>query len=122
MSLHPEVETFLAAKFPETDVCPMDLLKIGEALLNSLTTTHMLGHANPGSTLDYTARNGVMWHDIVRDTIAWTSGRKHLADGCQERIEHFLTEQSGWVKFRLKQVDKTLELDDTTERVGADSS
>lgn len=62
----------------------------GMALENAIATTCALGHSSPGGLLDYTKHRGDhSAEDFVRDFIAWTSGRKRLAPGCEERLREF---------------------------------
>lgn len=88
----------------KTDAAPMptttDLALLGAALWSWVAAVNRLGHANPGSTLDYTTgltedldASAADW--IVRDFVAWTSGRKHLVPGCEERLRSYVV-RCGW--------------------------
>ena len=61
----------------------------GIALRNWVATTVLLGHASPGSTLEYV--DVEPWSDsaLIKDFVAWTSGRKHLAEGCDARLREW---------------------------------
>lgn len=104
MDSDPTLPSLLDAVSPQTDVRYADLALIGAAILTTVTTVQRMGWASPGSSLDYT--NGLRDpHDlIVRDFIAWTSGRRSLAAGCDERLLAYV-EQSGWTHHLLGQVD-----------------
>lgn len=78
-----------------TDVTYGDLALIGAALLSTVTSVGLHGWASPGSTLDYTAGLREPHQMIVRDFIAWTSHRKSMADGCEDRLR-LLVVESGW--------------------------
>jgi hypothetical protein len=84
-----------------------DLALIGAALLSTVTSVAQLGWASPGSSLDYTPRESDSHTMIVRDFIAWTSHRKSLAEGCEERLRAYVDE-SGWTIHVLDQMSKKL--------------
>lgn len=84
-----------------------DLALIGAALLTTVTSVAQLGWASPGSSLDYSPKVSESHHMIVRDFIAWTSHRKSLADGCEERLRAFV-DDSGWTRHVLNQMSKNL--------------
>ncbi|MFL4476743.1 hypothetical protein ACIPUB_00515 [Paeniglutamicibacter sp. ORCA_105] len=92
----------------QTDVTYGDLALIGAALLTSVTTVAQLGWASPGISLDYSSGVSDSHNMIVRDFIAWTSHRKSLADGCEERLRAFVDE-SGWTRHVLNQMGKNLD-------------
>lgn len=70
----------------------LEVWQLGEAVLRMSTATAQLGHASPGSTLDYLPHviTGSVPVDYIHDFVAWTSGRKHLRPGCEERIREEL--------------------------------
>ena len=83
-----------------TTVSDGDLMAIGATLLNVVVTVRQLQHASPASSLDYmTSLDSDAGH-IVRDFIAWTSGRKGLAPGCEDRLIGYV-DQSGWTRHRM---------------------
>lgn len=92
-----------------TDVTYEDLALIGAALLSTVTSVSQLGWASPGSSLDYTPKEAGTHAMIVRDFVAWTSHRKFLADGCEERLRAFV-DQSGWTKHVVHQLGQLLEI------------
>jgi len=61
----------------------------GTALANWITTTALLGHASPGSTLDYVHVEPGTYAAFLKDFVAWTSGRKELAPGCDTRLREW---------------------------------
>lgn len=90
-----------------TDVTYGDLALIGAGLLTTVASVGLHGCASPGSTLDYT-RGLTSPHDlVVRDFIAWTSHRKSLADGCEERLRAYVDE-SGWTEHLQHQMSELL--------------
>lgn len=94
-----------------TPLVNYDLLLIGTVLLNSIGTTLTLGHTRPGNTLDYTRPHDESDHislHIVRDFIAWTSGRVSLAPGCEERQRAWIAEN--WHRHQLEGLGDVLGL------------
>lgn len=78
----------LAAPFGDTNLTNLEVFMVGEAVFNWLTAVTRLGHTSPGATLDYATHAaelgiGVL---IVRDFVAWTSGRVDKVPGCEERL------------------------------------
>lgn len=61
----------------------------GMALQNWLDTTQLLGHTTPAGSLDYVHPEEGSAGAFVKDFVAWTSGRRHLAPGCEERLREF---------------------------------
>ena len=61
----------------------------GEALQTWIATTTLLGHTRPGHTLEYVHVEEWTAMAFVRDFVAWTSGRKSLAPGCEERLREW---------------------------------
>jgi hypothetical protein len=106
---HPEVERFMTAKCRGTNVTALDLFKIGESLLNTLSSTYTLGHTNPAHSLDYTQGTGFLWTDVVRDYTAWVSRRIELAPGCEERLRALVVD-GGWQRLHLEQAAASLGL------------
>jgi hypothetical protein len=82
----------LDAKYGSTTLSNTEVFMLGEALLVWLGTCIRLGHASPGSTLDYTTspEHLSLGGLIVRDVIAWTSGRVELAPGCEQRVRDLM--------------------------------
>lgn len=115
MDSAPGLPSLLDAVSPQTDIRYADLALIGAAILTTVVTVQRMGWASPGSSLDYT--NGLREpHDlIVRDFIAWTSGRRSLAADCDERLLAYV-EQSGWTDHLLGQVDLFLRGDRDNRR------
>lgn len=110
MSVHPEVERLLTAKYDDTDLTLMDMAMIGQSLLNSISTTVTLGHTRPGHTLDYSQPRNDLWLGVVQDFIIWTSGRTKFNPSAQERLTAFIQE-SGWQRHCLNEASKLLGLD-----------
>jgi hypothetical protein len=79
----------LTEKYGATTLSNAEVFGIGESLLSWMSAVTRLGHSSPASTLDYTKDP---WNVdspfplIVRDFVAWTSGREELAPGCEERL------------------------------------
>ena len=90
-----------------TDVTYGDLALIGAALLTTVTSVGLHGWASPGSTLDYTTGLRGPHELVVRDFIAWTSHRKSMADGCEERLRSYVVE-SGWTAHLEHQMSDLL--------------
>ena len=61
----------------------------GLALSNWIASTVLLGHASPGSTLDYVHVEPGTDAAFLKDFVAWTSGRKTLAPGCDDRLREW---------------------------------
>lgn len=84
----------------------VDLALIGAAVLNSVCTTFHIGHASPGMTLDYLHSLDTLGDDesaaptIVRDFVAWTSGREDVVPGARDRLEQFIV-ASGWYREQV---------------------
>lgn len=90
-----------------TDVTYGDLAMIGAGLLSTVSSVSLHGWASPGSTLDYT-KGLTTPHDlVVRDFVAWTSHRKSLANGCEERLRAYVDE-SGWTAHLQHQMSELL--------------
>jgi hypothetical protein len=67
----------------------------GDALAAWVAATAQLGHASPGSTLDYMPTPEPRTHQaFVHDFVAWTSGRKSFAPGCAERLRAWGAEEA----------------------------
>jgi hypothetical protein len=92
-----------------TDVTYGDLALIGAALLTTVTSVCQLGWASPGSSLDYTPNESDPHTMIVRDFVAWTSHRKSLAAGCEERLRAFVDE-SGWTRHVVDRMGRLFEV------------
>lgn len=75
--------------YQKTTLTNFEVIELGAALLSWMLTVQRLGHASPASVLDYT-KNAALFDTpsplIVRDFVAWTSGRKDAAPGCEERL------------------------------------
>lgn len=89
-----------------------DIYLIGKALLNMVVVTVQLGHVSPGMSLDYIHLNDIEEGEsaapmIVRDFVAWTSGRQHLAEGAEERLRAWI-QQSGYWASSMNTVADTL--------------
>lgn len=90
----------------------LDLYMLGEGVLNAVGTTVTLGHMNPANSLDYTLQPGPEDHvsiHILRDLLAWTSGRKFLSPGCHERLTGWVAQN--WQRRQLSLVAERLGLD-----------
>ena len=90
----------------------LDLFLLGEAVLNSVGACLTLGHASPANVLDYTPQpvetDHVSQH-ILRDLLAWTSGRNDLSPGCVERISAWV--RTEWLPHQMAAVGERLGLD-----------
>lgn len=82
----------------KTDFLNFEVYAIGQTLLNTINSVVVLGWSSPGSSLDYTHDNGTVGNDLVRDFIAWTSGRKALAPGCEDKLRQHIID-SGWQAY-----------------------
>lgn len=82
----------LTAQFRATALSNYEVFMIGEALVNWLATTHQLGHASPVSVLDYATNDAPLGLGglIMRDFIAWTSGRTSSVPGCEDRMRELI--------------------------------
>ena len=68
-----------------------EVFSIGHTVLNWGLTVQRLGHASPASTLDYTTGIQDLFGLVVRDFVAWTSGRTGMVPGdCRERFLAYL--------------------------------
>jgi hypothetical protein len=79
----------LTDKYQQTTLTNYEVLELGAALLSWMLTVERLGHASPASVLDYTGNTDMFDSPsplIVRDFVAWTSGRKDVVPGCEERL------------------------------------
>ena len=81
----------LAAKYGETTLSNYEVFMLGQALVNWIGLVGRLGHASPASTLDYTTNPEAMTLGtlVLRDFVAWTSGRTDLVEGCEERLREW---------------------------------
>ena len=97
----------LLNNYGDSTLTGLDLLKIGEAVLNLLAAVEVLGHTNPAHTLDYTNTTADLWTGVPRDLVAWASGRKDQAPGCEERLRGLVRDR-GWTRHALEQVSEVL--------------
>ena len=98
----------LSQQYGGTEFTAAEVLLLGEAVLNWINATATLGHASPGNTLDYVplSRCNLIGEQVLRDFVAWTSGRTDLAPGCDERLRELIRD-SGWSELagrRFEQV------------------
>lgn len=91
----------------ETTLTYGDLALTGATVFSAISLVCILGLASPGNTLDYNKGSIGPHAVIVRDFIAWTAGRVHLAEGCEERLRH-LVQETGWSKHSLTQTSGLL--------------
>lgn len=101
--------TLLDQVSEHTDVTYGDLVLIGASLLSTITSVAVHGWASPGSMLDYSHQPSDPHSAIVRDFVAWTSHRRVLADGCEDRLRDFV-DSSGWTAHALNQMANQLGL------------
>lgn len=101
--LDPPLPTLLARVSEHTDVMYGDLVLFGASMLSTISSVAVHGWSSPGSSLDYTSQVSDPHIMLVRDFVAWTSHRKKLADGCEERLRTYV-EESGWTLHVLTQV------------------
>ncbi len=102
----------LGDKYGDTTLINYEVFIIGEAVLKWMNAVTQLGHESPASTLDYTtnAASLDLGSLIVRDFVAWTSGRVEMAPGCQERMREIVADsglgahQAGVIGEFLKEV------------------
>lgn len=97
----------MSRKYADTEFSGIEIFMLGEALLSWVSTIKRLGHTNPSALLDYTHPTGVIWHDILRDFVAWTSGRTNLAPGCADRLRDHAAD-SGWDDFVTRRMVEAL--------------
>lgn len=95
-----------------SDITDADLNAIGRALLNTVSAVIQLGHASPASLLDYLDAihpnmEGHFAPLIVKDFVAWTSGRISESPKCEERLTEFV-KQSGWYRDVVNSIGQRL--------------
>jgi hypothetical protein len=67
----------------------------GDVLAGWISATAQLGHASPGMSLDYMPTpEPFSAQAFVHDFVAWTSGRKSFAPGCEERLRKWGIEEA----------------------------
>lgn len=95
----------LAAKYPGTDISNAEVFGLGIALLNSVGAVIRIGHASPASTLDYWGMVTGTSDAMLRDYVAWTSGRKDtvVPDGSADRLRK-IVQDSGWLRQQEESV------------------
>lgn len=78
----------LSAQYAATNLSNYEVFMVGEALVGWLTAVVRLGHADPGSTLDYATDPSQLSLGtlVVRDFVAWTARQEHKVEGCEERL------------------------------------
>lgn len=93
-------------KYGGTEWAGIEIFQLGEAVINAAVTVAQLGHSSPASVLDYLPSGlvGSAPHDFLYDFIAWTSGRKHLRPGCEDRIRNEIRE-GGWQQLAAERLD-----------------
>jgi hypothetical protein len=106
--LDPRLPTLLDQVSEYTDVTYGDLALLGASVLSTISSVAIHGWASPGSSLDYTGQLTDPHSMIVRDFVAWTSHRKGLAEGCDERLRGYVDE-SGWTVHLLSQMSTLLD-------------
>lgn len=88
----------------------LDLYLLGEALLNAVGTCILLGHASPAnSVIDYTTTPDGDSHvskHILRDLLAWQSGRRNAVPGCEERLRGWVT--TDWLPKQMAHMEERL--------------
>lgn len=78
---------------PGTQLTAYEIHEIGVSLVSWVHVVETLGHTSPASSLDYIASGTTgISGEIVRDFVAWTSGRTNMAPGCADRLRTLLTE------------------------------
>jgi hypothetical protein len=89
-----EFVAVMSKHVPGTEMFAFEVFELGQALLSWIGAVQTLGHASPGSTLDYVGfgASGSPCAEIVRDFIAWTADRPTKAPGCVERLENLIFE------------------------------
>lgn len=84
----------LADNWGATTLTNAEVFGVGDALISWMGMVGQLGHASPASTLDYT--RGPMdnvFAYVVRDFVAWTSGRTDTVPGDpEERLREWAAE------------------------------
>lgn len=78
----------LTEKYGHTTLSNAEVWMMGQAFYTWVGATCRLGHSSPGSTLDYTTNPEALSLPalIMRDFVAWTSGRVNLAEDCEQRL------------------------------------
>jgi len=106
-----DLDILATAMSEHTDITLADLAAIGLALMNKIGSVAILGWASPGNSLDYASPSDNPHAQIVQDFTAWTSGRKSLAPGCEERLRAFI-DTTGWTRHQAAESSKRLGLDE----------
>jgi hypothetical protein len=98
----------LEADIPGARLTHGEVYEIGAALLSWVAMVGRLGHTSPASTLDYTRELGSIPALIVRDFVAWTSGRTDKVPGePSERLAE-LVAKAGWEPLLLASLNDSL--------------
>lgn len=98
----------LDANYAAANVTNGELLEIGAALMGWVTMVGRLGHTSPASTLDYTGTLDSIPALIVRDFVAWTSGRTGTVPGDPEARLKQLVQAAGWERVIVDRLDEIL--------------
>lgn len=88
------VNVDMAAKYGHTTLSNFEVFALGDALLSWMGTVARLGHSSPGSVLDYTKGGFTtnLFAYVIRDFVAWTSGRVDLVPDCEDRIRQYIAQ------------------------------
>lgn len=97
----------MARRIGGTTFRVLEVYLLGEQLLNWINVTSTLGHTTPGHSLEYIPPSGEIWRDMLRDFVAWTSGRKGLAPGCDDRLLSHIAD-SGWSRLAAERMSEQL--------------
>lgn len=93
----------IAADHPDALAMPTeaDLVQIGTAFLNFVALAQQLGHVTPAGSLDYTTfledspEPSDTYLRMVRDFVAWTSGKPAFAPDGESRLRTYVA-RTGW--------------------------
>lgn len=93
-------------KYAESNMSNFEVLGIGAAVLSWVSTVGRLGHTSPASTLDYTGSIDDLSGLIVRDFVAWSSGRLNTVPGDPAVRLKQLIETGKWDDVQLAKINR----------------
>jgi hypothetical protein len=86
----------------------LNMALIGNAVQAFVANCAMFGHASPAGTLDYWHAEPWTADAFVKDFVAWTSGRRHMAEGCEDRLREWGLEEA---RIRMNRVGELIQPD-----------
>lgn len=95
----------LADNIPGANITYYEVLGIGSAVLSWVVMVGRLGHTSPASTLDYTGSIPDLSGLIVRDFVAWASGRTDKVPGDPSERMKELVAAAGWEQLLVEGPD-----------------